>query len=332
MPSPSASVISILCRLRQQVWLLCRAVSIINLTALLGCVLQQVWLLCYVVSISKCVFYSMPSPSANVSSMLCRLYQQGWLLCCASLSASTTLDKKKEPSSRFAARRTLFHVWYHARSGATSAGQQSRTVADRTCPPLIAADRAWYHTWNSVLLAANLEDGSFFLSRVVWLLCSAVSISKCDFCAMPSLSASMTSMLCVSISKYNFYAVRLYQQVWLLCCAVSISKCDFYAVSSPSASVTSVVSSSSSNVTSRLCRLHQQVWLLCRFVCVAGVTSMLCRVRQQVWLVCHFVCVSKRDFCAVLCSSANVSSMLCHLRQQAFMPDVRGCRQVNVIV
>ena len=32
--------------------------------------------LCYVVSINKCVFYSMPSPSASVSSMLCRLYQQ----------------------------------------------------------------------------------------------------------------------------------------------------------------------------------------------------------------------------------------------------------------
>ena len=84
--------------------------------------------------------------------------------------SSTTLDKKKKPSSRFAARRTLFHVWYHARSGAISAGQKSRTVADRTCPALIAPDRAWYHTWNSVLLASNLDDGSFFLSRVV--LCS----------------------------------------------------------------------------------------------------------------------------------------------------------------
>ena len=76
--------------------------------------------------------------------------------------------QKKEPSSRFAARRTLFHVWYHARSGAISAGQvQSATVRD-FCPALITPDRAWYHTWNSVLLGANLEDGSFFfLSRVV---------------------------------------------------------------------------------------------------------------------------------------------------------------------
>ena len=53
-------------------------------------------------------------------------------------------QKKKEPSSRFAARRTLFHVWYHARSGAISAGQKSHTVVDRTCPALITPDRAWY--------------------------------------------------------------------------------------------------------------------------------------------------------------------------------------------
>ena len=78
--------------------------------------------------------------------------------------------QKKEPSSRFAARRTLFPVWYHARSGAISAGQKLPTVADRTCPPLMAPDRAWYHTWNRVLFAANLDYGSFFLSRVVdWI-------------------------------------------------------------------------------------------------------------------------------------------------------------------
>ena len=71
--------------------------------------------------------------------------------------------QKKEPSSRFAARTTLFHVWYHPRSRAISAGQvRSATVRD-FCPALIAPDRAWYHTWNSVLLAANLEDGSFFV-------------------------------------------------------------------------------------------------------------------------------------------------------------------------
>ena len=95
-------------------------------------------------------------------------------------AASTTLDKKKEPSSRFAARRTL---WYHARSGAISARKKSRTVADRTCPALIAPDRAWYHTWNSVLPAANLDDGSFCLARVVFEcgLCATWVWRKCDF-------------------------------------------------------------------------------------------------------------------------------------------------------
>ena len=48
--------------------------------------------------------------------------------------------QKKEPSLRFAAWRTLFHMWYHARSGAISAGQKSRTVADQTCPALIEHD------------------------------------------------------------------------------------------------------------------------------------------------------------------------------------------------
>ena len=70
---------------------------------------------------------------------------------------------KKEPWSRFAAGRTLFHVWFHARSGAISAGQTPSATVRDFCSALIAPDRAWYHTWNSVLLTANLEDGSFFV-------------------------------------------------------------------------------------------------------------------------------------------------------------------------
>ena len=53
------------------------------------------------------------------------------------------------------------------RSAQGKVGSAAATVRD-FCPALIVHDRAWYHTWNSVLLAANLEDGSFFfLSRVV---------------------------------------------------------------------------------------------------------------------------------------------------------------------
>ena len=48
--------------------------------------------------------------------------------------------KKKNHHRDFAARRTLFHVWYHARSGATSAEQvRSATVRD-FCPALIEHD------------------------------------------------------------------------------------------------------------------------------------------------------------------------------------------------
>ena len=109
-------------------------------------------------------------------------------------NCNTTLNLlpwTKKPSSRFAARRTLFHVWYHARSGAISAGQvRSATLRD-FCPALIAPDRAWYHTWNSVLLAANLEDGSFFLSRVVHV---QIHVPYC-----------VIVTLCLSLNKCNYY-------------------------------------------------------------------------------------------------------------------------------
>ena len=113
----------------------------------------------------------------NVSAGLPQpLFENGWgnpakMLYFEKLAAGVVLweeeealpwTKKKEPSSRFEARRTLFHVGYHARSAGISAGQvRSATVRD-FCPALIAPDRARYHRWDSVLLAANLEDGSFF--------------------------------------------------------------------------------------------------------------------------------------------------------------------------
>ena len=63
--------------------------------------------------------------------------------------------KKKEPSPRFAARRKLFDLVIMLDH------ERSAQVRD-FCPALIARDRESYHTWNSVLLAADLEDGSFF--------------------------------------------------------------------------------------------------------------------------------------------------------------------------
>ena len=73
----------------------------------------------------------------------------------------------KEPSSRFAARRTLFHVWCHARSRAISTGQKSRTVADRTLP---CADRLWSSMISHVEQRSSRRESRrwfFFLARVV---------------------------------------------------------------------------------------------------------------------------------------------------------------------
>ena len=72
--------------------------------------------------------------------------------------------QKKEPSSRFAARRTLFRGWYHASSGAISAGQKSRTVADRTCPALIEHDitrgTAFFSPWISIVVLFFVQGSS----------------------------------------------------------------------------------------------------------------------------------------------------------------------------
>ena len=79
--------------------------------------------------------------------------------------------QKKEPSSRFAARRTLFHVWYHARSRAISTGQGP--ISD--CPRLLpCADRSWLSMISHVEQRSSRRESRgwfFFLSRVVlvWL-------------------------------------------------------------------------------------------------------------------------------------------------------------------
>ena len=131
---------------------------------------------------------------------------------------STTLAKKKEPSSRFAARRTLFHVWYHARSQAISAGQKSRTVADRTLPALIACDRAWYHTWNSVLLAAESRRWFFFLARVVAFTTHATQslqsgiMHACNAHVLASTAhAPHTTGMNYACTTYNWHELRMHR-------------------------------------------------------------------------------------------------------------------------
>ena len=97
---------SLLCRLYQQVWLLCCVVSISKcdfccVVFIINCdfytvstpsasvsslpfrLRQLAWLLCCAVFVSKCDLYAISSASANVTSMLCRVRQQVCLLCCA---------------------------------------------------------------------------------------------------------------------------------------------------------------------------------------------------------------------------------------------------------
>ena len=87
------------------------------------------------------------------------------------LTSATTLDKKKEPSSRFAARRTLFHVWYHARSGAISAGQKSRIGLALRWSCLIEHDI----TRGTAFFSPRISMIVLFLSRVVVLLAELIS-------------------------------------------------------------------------------------------------------------------------------------------------------------
>ena len=184
-------------------------------TALLGRVLQQVWLLCYVVSISKCVFYSMPSPSASVFSMLCRIYQQVWLLCCA--VSISKYDFYAVPSLSASVTSMLCHLYQQV--WLLCCASLSASITSVLC---ISISKYDFYAVSS--LSASVTSMLCHLHQQVWLLLcrlhhqmwllySVDSISKCDFFAASSASAGVTSMLC-----------RVRQQVCLLCCAVFVSK------------------------------------------------------------------------------------------------------------
>ena len=90
------------------------------------------------------------------------------LNCSSGLLKLLPWTKKKEPSSRFAARRTLFHLWYHARLGAISAGPKSRTVTRSDLP---CADPGWSSMISQVEQRSSRLESRwwfFFLSRVVY--------------------------------------------------------------------------------------------------------------------------------------------------------------------
>ena len=70
---------------------------------------------------------------------------------------------KKEPSPRFAARRTLFH---RVISWSMMHDQRRANVADSRgwlCPALIVRHRAWYHKIEQRSSRRESRDGSFFV-------------------------------------------------------------------------------------------------------------------------------------------------------------------------
>ena len=87
------------------------------------------------------------------------LLRKSWHLFTAHQTNTTTLDKK----------RTIIEIRGEKNAvprviSCSIRRDQRRASPIRDCPRLLpCADRAWYHTWNSVLLAANLDDGSFFV-------------------------------------------------------------------------------------------------------------------------------------------------------------------------
>ena len=80
---------------------------------------------------------------------------------------TTTLDKKKNHLRDSRREERCSIVWYHARWRTINAGQKSRTVAVDFALHWSCVIEQDITRSNSVLLAANLGNGSFFLSRVV---------------------------------------------------------------------------------------------------------------------------------------------------------------------
>ena len=84
-----------------------------------------------------------------------QLHASAWMIC------FTTLDKKKRTILEIRGEK---NVVPRVISCSITSDQHWARSDLRLCPTLIALDRAWYHTWNSFLLAASLEDGSFFFA------------------------------------------------------------------------------------------------------------------------------------------------------------------------
>ena len=97
----------------------------------------------------------------NVVCLLPGVTDMRRFFCC------TTLDKKKKPSSRFAARRTLFRRVISCSMTHDQRRQKSRTVADDFALRCIVCHRLGYHKIEQRSSRRESQGWFFFLSRVV---------------------------------------------------------------------------------------------------------------------------------------------------------------------
>ena len=130
-------------------------------------------------------FYNVVTAAALTHKRLCTPVTACWVFFFFFLFerkvAAESIPWTKENHTRDSRREEHCSImWYHAQSREVRAEQKSWTVADDLALRwlcVIEHDIIW---WNSVLLAANLGDGSFFLSRVVDVVDIAAALEKLE--------------------------------------------------------------------------------------------------------------------------------------------------------
>ena len=97
-----------------------------------------------------------------------------------------------------------FHVWYHARSGAISAGQMSRTVADRTCPALIEHDitrgTAFFSPRISMMVLFFVQGSTSMLSGHLPQNCQPIFVHSKNHMTSQSFITRKPFVVCMTAS------------------------------------------------------------------------------------------------------------------------------------
>ena len=106
-----------------------------------------------------------------IIALFCTLCSLVYVYTCQQTSLYYHGQKKKESSPRFATTITLFHMWYHARSRAISAGQKSQMAlpcADCSWSSLISQDRTAFFSPRISGMVLFIVQGSSSLLWVFW--------------------------------------------------------------------------------------------------------------------------------------------------------------------